>query len=76
LPNVKELQSLVDFGSFGPSLPVGDPFSNVQSDFYWSSTSHAMAPGFAWYVNMGDGTVINAGKGNPTIRAWPVRGGL
>jgi hypothetical protein len=27
LPNVRELESLVDFGQFNPSLPLGHPFT-------------------------------------------------
>ena len=75
LPNMNELHSLIDFGSFDPALPAGDPFTNVRSDYYWSSTSHVMAPGFAWYVSLTDGTISNAGKSNPMIHVWPVRGG-
>jgi uncharacterized membrane protein len=75
LPNMNELHSLIDFESFDPALAAGDPFMNVKSDYYWSSTSHVMAPGFAWYMSLTDGTVSNAGKGNPLIRVWPVRDG-
>jgi len=38
LPNIKELQSLIDFGQVGPALPDGHPFTDVQNSFYWSST--------------------------------------
>ena len=31
LPNVRELQSLVDYGRSNPALPAGHPFTNVQS---------------------------------------------
>ena len=75
LPNLKELQSLISFGTFGPALPAGYPFIGVNSVLYWSSTSTAMDPAFAWYVSLGDGTTINAGKANPQIHVWPVRGG-
>jgi hypothetical protein len=44
LPNVKELQSLIDFGHFNPSLPLDHPFSGVQSSLYWSSTTYAGGP--------------------------------
>jgi hypothetical protein len=30
LPNVKEFQSLIDFGQHDPALPPGHPFSGVQ----------------------------------------------
>jgi hypothetical protein len=74
LPNLKELQSLSDFGNFNPALPAGYPFIGVRDYVYWSSTSHVMAGGFGWYVSMADGTVSNAGKGN-AFAVWPVRGG-
>ena len=74
LPNVKELQALIDFAQFDPALPAGSPFIGVQSALYWSSTSYANAPAFAWYVILNDGTVSNATKTNP-FHVWPVRGG-
>jgi hypothetical protein len=77
LPNVKELQSLIDFGHFNPALPSGHPFAGVQSAFYWSSTTHAGGPGVAWSVHLGDGSASFFLKGffiSPTF-VWPVRGG-
>src|SRR5215510_594639 len=59
LPNVKELQSLIDFGFFNPALSnaagtakwtEGDAFSGVQSSDYWSSTTLADLPVSAWLV--------------------------
>ena len=52
LPNIKELQSLIDFGQFNPALPVGHPLSGVQSYYYWSSTSDAGYRFYAWYVRL------------------------
>jgi hypothetical protein len=37
LPNVNELESLVHAGVYNPALPV-TPFTQVQPDYYWSST--------------------------------------
>jgi len=74
LPNVNELQSLINFSTFDPALPAGGPFIGVQSVNYWSSTSTAIDPAFAWYVSLSDGTVSNTVKPNP-LRFWPVRGG-
>jgi len=39
LPNRKELFSLIDHSKWDPALPASDPFQNVQSDCYWSSTT-------------------------------------
>ena len=74
LPNIKELQSLVDFGRVNPALPSGHPFSGVQSDYYWSSTTVADYPIMAWNLGLYEGRVDydnNVG----TFYVWPVRGG-
>ena len=39
LPNLKELQSLIDYGHEDPALPEDHPFIEVLSACYWSSTS-------------------------------------
>lgn len=74
LPNVKELQSLIDYGNYNPCLPTGHLFSGVQSYYYWSSTTHADGPGAAWYVGLGHGGVNTTHKGHHHY-VWPVRGG-
>jgi len=74
LPNVKELQSLIDFSQAGPALSNGHPFSDVQMDGYWSSTTNAYLASRAWYVLFEDGIVMNTTKSN-TRYIWPVRGG-
>jgi hypothetical protein len=48
LPTVQELLSLVDPTRDAPSLPASHPFSNVQSDFYWSATTFGENPALAW----------------------------
>jgi Protein of unknown function (DUF1566) len=58
LPNVHELASLVDYGTFYPALPSGYPFTTFWVSFYWSSTSDASnATTYAWGVNFIDGSV-------------------
>jgi hypothetical protein len=63
LPNVKELQSLIDFGTGSHSpvvLPDGHPFHDVKLRLYWSSTTFAgewddLSPGEpddAWAVSL------------------------
>jgi len=74
LPNIKELQSLIDFGQNYPALPSGHPFNNVQSGFYWSGTTYASSTVGAWYVDMYDGYVNYYNK-TSTVFVWPVRGG-
>lgn len=46
LPNVNELESLVDLSQNGPPLPAGHPFTNYSSNRsdYWSSTITPLIP--------------------------------
>jgi hypothetical protein len=74
LPNVKELQSLIDFGNFNPALPTGHPFLNVQSTTYWSSTTLADDSDDAWFVLLSVGRTVASVKDNIRL-VWPVRGG-
>ncbi len=76
LPNVKELQSLIDFGNVSPALPDGHPFSGVVTSSYWSSTTVAGNTSSAWHVYMTYGNVYSANKTTNTYYVWPVRGGL
>jgi len=84
LPNVRELQSLIHYGYYDPAIPntegngkctnSGDPFTNVQSGYYWSSTSVAHSNNLAWIVGMRTGYVDHNGK-SATYPVLPVRGG-
>jgi hypothetical protein len=74
LPNIRELHSLIDFGESGPALPSGHPFTNVQSSYYWSSTTDADDTSYAWHVNFNYGYVYSYDKSHIYyVRA--VRGG-
>ncbi len=74
LPNVRQLASLIDYGRYNPALPSGHPFTNVQSDLYWSSSTEAFGNNVAWLVDMGSGYVLDYFM-NDTHYVWPVRGG-
>jgi hypothetical protein len=74
LPNLRELQSLIDYENSSPALPTRHPFTGVLTLFYWSSTTDAAAPNQAWHVFLSTGDVNLAHKGN-NLRVWPVRGG-
>ena len=88
LPNVNELQSLIDYaygyyGYFAPALSntagtgkwtPGNPFTNVQIDDYWSSSSYVGGNDYAWIVGMWYGNDDGLTKGS-TSYIWPVRGG-
>lgn len=53
LPNVRELQSLVDYGTFNRPLPADNPFTNFQASSYWSSTTCAFNSDNVWNVDFG-----------------------
>jgi hypothetical protein len=74
LSNIRELQSLIDFGNYNPALPSGHPFTGVQLSYYWSSTTSAVYTDGAWSVYLGYGSVYDYSKTAPGY-VWPVRGG-
>ena len=83
LPNVRELHSLIDYGRFYPALcnatgtgkwATNDPFTDVISSYYWSSTTYTLDPLGAWSVELYYGGVYSPTKMN-TYSVWPVRGG-
>ena len=83
LPNVKELESLIDCAYFNPALSSasgksqwvsGDAFIGVQSSKYWSSATYSSYATGAWFVYLCDGDV-DAGSKPITYYVWPVRAG-
>ena len=74
LPNLRELKSLIDYGQHNPALPSGHPFTGVQTNNYWSSTTYANGTSHAWHVYLYNGYVDGNGKTN-SLYVWPVRGG-
>ena len=57
LPNVRELQSSVDYGRFNPTI---DPvFGRLGHGRYWSSSSGLGFPDNAWYVSFYSGGGLN-----------------
>lgn len=85
LANLRELQSLVHYGVSTPAVPntagtgqwvEDDPFWDVLSASYWTSTTRALTdPGRAWVVGMHNGHVLNSDKDTFVFGVWPVRGG-
>ena len=84
LPNLRELFSLINHAYAGLALSnaagtgkwtANDPFTDVQSDAYWSSTTDADDALKAWRVGLDGGGVSSASK-TATRYVWPVRGGL
>lgn len=73
LPNRRELRSLVSPGYARPALPLGHPFLNVARTWYWTSTTAAINPAYAWYLDL-DGARMFYGSKEQYFLAWPVRG--
>lgn len=73
LPNRRELRSLVSHQTRRPALPEDHPFINVFPGWYWTSTSAAISPAHAWYVNLDGARMFHGGK-DQSFLVWPVRG--
>ena len=73
LPNRRELRSLISHQTRNPALPEGHPFNNVFLGWYWTSTTAAINPAFAWYVHMEGGRTFYGAKERYYL-VWPVRG--
>ena len=85
LPNVKELQSIVDYETISPA--VASAFNNncaatctvltcscTAASLYWSSTTLAFLPGDAWVVFFDFG-IVGAGGKSDGLFVRAVRGG-
>ncbi len=81
LPNINELESLVDVSRSNPALAPGHPFTNVSTAIYWSSTSYfggESGSWNAWAIRLSDGRYINDSASNNKATAsnqvWAVKG--
>jgi hypothetical protein len=76
LPNVRELQSIVDYALYNPSIDPVFPnvFQNVLS-YYWSSTTATDLLYYVWVVDFYGGSVGYDGKLTGTHYVRAVRGG-
>ena len=74
LPNIRELESLVDIGTHSPALSPGHPFQRVR-EAYWSSTTSAYEPRYAWTLYSRDGIIGVGFKPRDGFHTWPVRDG-
>jgi hypothetical protein len=75
LPNFRELQSLVDYGAYGPALQAGHPFVGVQTNYYWSSTTAAFNGSSALSIYFSEGGLSDTPKITLPCQVWCVRGG-
>ncbi|GBE37450.1 hypothetical protein BMS3Bbin08_00039 [bacterium BMS3Bbin08] len=71
LPGINELESLVDCDTHSPALPVEHPFGEVK-DAYWSSTTSAFEPDWAWALYLTKGAVGVGQKKGAHFFAWAV----
>jgi hypothetical protein len=57
LPNIKELQSIVDIKSYKPAIKK--EFKNISiRGYYWSSTVDISSDGYAWNVDFNYGHTL------------------
>ena len=72
LPDINELESLVDASAHSPALPAGHPFANVR-EAYWSATLSGYEPNWAFCLYLHKGAVGVGHMPGPEFNAWPVR---
>jgi len=87
LPSVQELEGVgtdppmtycLDASCYECPVPwtmPGEPFTDVQSSFYWSSTGYDVSSDYAWIVSMRSGSVSYGVMSYGLAYVWPVRGG-
>ncbi len=73
LPNRRELLSLISYQARKPALPDNHPFTNLFLGWYWTSTTAAINPAYAWYVHLEGGRTFY-GRKDQEYLYWPVRG--
>ena len=71
LPNINELESLVDCSRHSPALPEDHPFQNVR-DVYWSSTTSFFETNWAWALYLQKGALGVGVKSGESFFVWPV----
>jgi hypothetical protein len=81
LPNLVELESVIDASASNPALNAGNPFAHAGNELYWTSTSYfggEEGSPQAWAIRMADGRYVNDGSQNVKASAnngvWAVRG--
>jgi len=74
LPTIKELSFLVDRDRYDPSINT-TYFPNTLSSGYWSSTTYAYFPSYAWFVDFYFGVVSGYYKSGSNYYVRAVRGG-
>lgn len=73
VPNRREFRSLITYQNRNPALPDGNPFEGVFLGWYWTNTTAAINPAYAWYVHLEGGRMFYGRKTEFRL-VWPVRG--
>lgn len=71
LPNINELESLVDCAAHTPALSADHPFINLR-DSYWSATTSFFETDWAWVLYLEKGACGVGYKPGKTFFVWPV----
>ncbi len=71
MPNINELESLVDASAHSPALPRGHHFSDIQQS-YWSSTTSSYETDWAYVLYLDKGAVGVGYKKKSDFSLWPV----
>lgn len=74
VPDIHELESLLDLEEHSPALPKNHGFQAVQ-DFYWSASTSRYETTYAWCLYLQDGALGVGYKSLAQFHLWPVRGG-
>lgn len=72
LPNIRELESLVDDRRHSPAIQSHELFADIRP-FYWSATTSLFEPSYAWTLYTDDGNIGVGYKADPEFHVWPVR---
>jgi hypothetical protein len=73
LPNIRELESLVDESRHSPAVEAGFPMAGHAGAGYWSSTTSAYETRYAWVFYAQDGAVGVGFKPNADFNVIAVR---
>jgi hypothetical protein len=72
LPNINELESLVDCSQHSPALAIDMTCFDLQPG-YWSSTTSAFEPDWAWALYLAKGALGIGQKKDPHFYVWAVK---
>ena len=72
LPNIRELDSLVNLNSHSPALPEAGKQDDI-AEGYWSATTSAYEKRYAWVLYTRDGGIGVGFKTLPDFCVWAVR---